>query len=169
MSNRAIVEKFLSCYKNRDYPGMQSCLADDVQFSDYAFENIHGKEVMAMWHWFCIPYGDRKNPIAVTEFSILKEGGDAVVAKYRVQYLYGKDERPVDYFIKARFTLGNDRIVRQHDEFFSITEFEFAKMAFGFPTDLLALISLLRTIVRKKAGEKLGQFMSEKEHDTRKQ
>lgn len=163
MSNKAIVENFLSCYKNYDNQGMQRCLADEVQFSDYAFEDIHGKKVMAMWHWFCIPYGDRKNPIDVPEFSILEEGGDTIVAKYRVQYRYGKNERPVDYFIRSWFTIGNDKIVRQHDEFFSISEFEFAKMAFGFPTALLAFTPLLQMIVRKKAGEKLDQFMREKE------
>lgn len=162
MSNRAIVEKFLSCYQKHVYKDMQSCLADNVRFSDYAFDDIQGKKVMAMWHWFCVPYPPRKQPIEVPEFTIVEETGDAVVAKYRVKYLYGRDEKPVDYFIKARFTLKNGKIVEQHDEFMSITEFKFAKMAFGFPAALLALTPLLRIIVKKKAGEKLDQFIQEK-------
>ncbi|MDD5580697.1 MAG: hypothetical protein PHY16_15635 [Methylobacter sp.] len=112
-----------------------------------------------MWQWFCVKYPPREKPIEVPEFYILEESGDAVVAKYRVKYLYGEDQKPVDYFIKARFTCRDGRIIEQHDEFFSISEYEFAKMAFGFPKALLALTPLLQVIVKKKAREKLGQFM----------
>jgi hypothetical protein len=138
VSNQQIVEKFLSCYQQHDYEGMQSCLDDGVIFSDFAFD-IHGKEVISMWHWFCIKYPPREQPIDVPEFTVLEETGDTILAKYRVKYLYGEDHRPVDYFIRARFTLKNDRIIEQHDEFFSISEYEFAKMAFGFPEALLGL------------------------------
>jgi hypothetical protein len=160
MSNQQIVEKFLSCYQQHNYQGMQSCLDDDVHFSDFAFD-IHGKKVVAMWHWFCIKYPPREKPIDVPEFKVLEARGDTAVAEYRVNYLYGEDQRPVDYFIKTRFTLRNGKIIDQRDEFFSISEFEFAKMAFGFPKALLGLTPLLRIIVKKKADEKLGQFMRE--------
>src|SRR2546427_11438024 len=59
VSNQQIVEKFLSCYQQHDYEGMQSCLDDGVRFSDFAFD-IHGKEVISMWHWFCIKYPHRE-------------------------------------------------------------------------------------------------------------
>lgn len=158
MPNQQIVEKFLSCYQQHIYEGMQSCLAEKVHFSDFAFD-IRDEKVMAMWRWFCTVYPPREKPVDVPEFSILEAVGDSVVAKYRVKYLYGDHQRPVDYFIKSRFTLSNDRIVEQHDEFFSISEYEFAKMAFGYPTALLALTPLLRKIVQKKAPEKLEQFV----------
>lgn len=160
MSNAEIVKNFLSFYQKHDYQGMQSCLDKNVRFSDYAFD-IEGEKVKAMWHWFCVPYPPRKRPIEVPEFLILEETGNTVVAKYRVKYLYGEDELPVNYLIKSQFTLGNGKILRQHDEFFSISEYEFAKMAFGFPKALLGLTPLLRIIVKTKASEKLEQFMRE--------
>jgi hypothetical protein len=141
---------------------MQSCLDGDVRFSDFAFD-IRGKEVMAMWHWFCVAYPPRERPIAVPEFNVVEESGDIVLTKYRVSYGSGEDQRPVDYFIKSRFTLKNDKIVEQHDEFSNVSEFAFAKMAFGFPTQLLAVTPLLRVIVRKRALEKLKQFAREVE------
>lgn len=162
MSNHQVVDKFLSCYQKHNYEGMQSCLGGDVRFSDFAFD-IHGKDVMAMWHWFCTQYPPREQPIAVPEFKILEESGDEVLAKYRVSYSYGESQRPVDYFIKSRFTLKNDKIVEQHDDFFNISEFEFAKMAFGLPVQLLALTPLLRIVVRREAEKKLGQFVRERE------
>jgi len=143
---------------------MHDCLDENVTFSDFAFD-IQGKEVRAMWHWFCVPYLERKKPIdvpefeGVPEFKIVQSKGDIVLAKYRVSYLYGEKQRPVDYFINTKFRLQNDKIVDQKDTFGNISQFEFAGMAFGFPLQLLALTPLLRIVVKKKAAEKLNQFM----------
>ena len=164
MSNREIVEKFLSCYHNHDYRGMQSYLDEKIQFSDYAFD-INGEKVNAMWHWFCIPYKPREKPIEVPEFEVIETKGDTVIAKYRVNYLYGKGKRPVDYYIKAHFTIQNDRIIKHHDEFFSISEYEFAKMAFGFPIAILSLTPVLRFFLKIGASNRLEQFMLKNKDD----
>ncbi len=164
MPNREIVEKFLACYHNHDYRGMQSCLDEKIQFSDYAFD-INGEKINAMWHWFCITYPPREKPIDVPEFEIIETKGDTVIAKYRVNYLYGEGKRPVDYYIKAHFTIQNDRIIKHHDEFFNISEYEFAKMAFGFPLAILGLTPFLRILVKYKASKKLRQFMDEHKND----
>ncbi len=47
MSNEDTVRRFFSCYKTHDFEGMQSCLDENVKFSDFAFD-IQGKEVRAM-------------------------------------------------------------------------------------------------------------------------
>ena len=86
---------------------------------------------------------------------------DVILANYRVNYLYGEKQRPVDYSIDTHFRLQNGKIVDQKDIFGSISQFEFAEMAFGFPMQLLALTPLLRVVVRKKAAEKLSQFMND--------
>lgn len=67
----------------------------------------------------------------------------------------------IDYSINAHFRLQNAKIVEQKDIFSSISQFKFAEMAFGFPLQFLALTRLLRIVVRKKAAEKLSQFMKE--------
>lgn len=55
MLNENIVKKFLTCYQNHDFLRMHDCIDENVKFSDFAFD-IHGKEVRAMWHWFCVKY-----------------------------------------------------------------------------------------------------------------
>jgi hypothetical protein len=159
MLNEDIVKRFLTCYRDHDFRGMHNCLDENVIFSDFVFD-IQGNEVRAMWHWFCVPHLERKKPIEVPEFEIAKSEGGVVLAKYRVSYLYGDKQRPVDYFINAYFRLQNGKIVDQKDVFGSILQFEFAEMAFGFPLQLLALTPLLRIVVKKKATEKLRQFMN---------
>ena len=158
MSNAEIVNKFFSCYKAHDYEGMHSCLDENVKFSDFAFK-IQGSQVRAMWHWFCVPYLSRKKSVDIPEFEIIQSNGDVVVAKYRVKYLYGDKQRPVDYFIKASFVIQNDKIVEQLDTFSTISDFKFAEMALGFPFQFLAFTPLLRTLVQKGATKKLNQFM----------
>lgn len=157
MSNQEIVKTFLSCYQNHDFTGMQGCLDYNVHFSDFAFD-IHGKEVWAMWHWFCIPNPPaRPSPIEVPEFDILSFDNDVVLAKYRVIYLNGTS--PVDYFIDAHFRVPDGKIVEQTDSFGNISELEFAKMAFGLPNTLAALPPTFRSDVGKQADEKLKGFM----------
>jgi hypothetical protein len=157
MSNEDTVRKFFLCYQAHDFKGMQSCLDENVKFSDFAYE-IEGINVKAMWHWFCVPFGSRKEPVDVPKFEIIKSDIDIVLAKYRVKYRYGEKQKPVDYFINAHFKLQNDKILEQKDTFGSISQFEFAEKALGFPFQFLALTPLLRWIVKNEAAKKLNHF-----------
>lgn len=162
MSNQETVKRFLQAYQDHDYQTMQNCLAAGTRFSDYAFKEITGARVKAMWHWFCIPYGDRKEPIGVPDFEIISSSGETVIAKYRVDYFYGKKQRPVNYVIKSVFTLEGEKITRQEDSFAEISEYQFAKLAFGPPLEWLAPTPFLRMLVRKVAGGKLADFVKDK-------
>ena len=156
MSNQEVAAAFLNCYQKHDYAGMQRLLHPNVEFSDLAFKKSIGPDVHAMWHWFCVPYDTRKKPIEVPSFEILGFEGDEVTARYEVRYLYG-GKREVDYAIQAFFTLRDGKIVK-HRDVSSISQFAYARMAFGYPTCLLALTPLFRPLVRSKAGKKLEQF-----------
>jgi len=161
MSNVDIVNKFFSYYKAHDYEGMHSYLDTNVKFSDFAFK-IQGSQVRAMWHWFCVPYLKREEPVDVTKFEIIRSEGDIVEAKYRISYLYGDNQRPVIYFINSRFVIQNDKILEQVDTFGNISDSKFAEMALGLPLQFFALRpKLFRNIVNKRANEKLNQFMKE--------
>jgi hypothetical protein len=94
MLNEDVVNNFLTHYQNHKFEGMHDCLDENVTFSDFAFD-IQGKEVRAMWHWFCVGYLPRPKPVDVPEFEILRSEGDVVFTKYRVSYLYGEKQRPV--------------------------------------------------------------------------
>ena len=80
-------------------------------------------------------------------------------ARYRVSYLYGDRERPVDYVIDSRFRIRDGRIAEQQDSFATLTQWGFASMAFGFPTSVLAITPFLRPIVRRKALASLESLM----------
>jgi len=160
MSNEGTVRGFLNCYQQHDFKGMHAYLADNVEFSDFAFK-IQGNAVKAMWHWFCIPYAPRREPVEVPEFEVIKVEEDRVMVRYRVDYLYGEALRPVDYWIRSTFTVRDGKIVAQTDRFDHISAFEFAKMAFGLPTALLAFTPLLQSTVQKKATQKLNKFSRE--------
>jgi hypothetical protein len=160
--NQEIVEKFLICYQNHDFNGMHDYLDSSVIFSDFAFDKIQDKEVRAMWHWFCIPYSPRKDPVNVPECKVIKAEDGTVKAEYRVSYLYGDEQRPVDYWIKSSFRVKDNKIIEQRDTFRSFLQFvKFTGMAFGFPGLVVAWTPLLRKTVRKKAAEKLNKFMHE--------
>lgn len=159
MSNKAIVEAFLGSYKNHDAEGMLRCLDEAVGFSDYAFD-IRGKEVRAMWRWFCIPFGNRREPIEVLDFGVSEPVSDIVNAWYQVHYLNGRKRRPVEYVIESEFRIRNGKIATQKDRFGNISEPEFLKMAFGFPESLKAFMPLFHTIIRIIAWLKLKWFMA---------
>ena len=160
MSNESIVKKFFTSYQLHDYLGMHNCLDQNVKFSDFAFD-ISGDEVKAMWRWFCMRYPPRELPIEVRAFEIIKSEGESIHVDYRVIYLYGDDQRPVDYWISAHFVIKNDKIVEQKDSFKVISTFEFASMAFGLPKSLLAFTSFFQKQLKKAAAKKLNQFMTE--------
>ena len=160
MSNLATVEKFFRSYLKRDFVGMQSCLDEDVHFSDYAFDDIHGAQVRAMWQWFCT----RTPPITMLGYKVLREDGDQVIARYRIRYLFQLEDkaepRTMDYLIGSTFTLSGGRIVEQKDWFFELSEFEFAKRLVGLPKALLAYTPFLRKVIRRKMADKLADFMA---------
>lgn len=161
-----VVEGFFDAYRRHDHAGMAERLTEDVHFSDYAFD-IRGTAVRAMWHWFCIPYAARPAPVEVSEVAVTPKSGEEINARYRVSYLFGDRQRPVDYVIDSRFRIRAGRITEQHDSFASLTEWGFASMAFGFPTAALAITPFLRPIVRKKAMASLQSFMREQGYTPR--
>jgi limonene-1,2-epoxide hydrolase len=163
MSNEDVVKKFFSCYQQHDFKGMHSCLDENIKFSDFAYD-IQGDQVKAMWHLFCISYLPRKKPVDIPEFKIIEIAGNTVLAKYRVSYLYGEKERPVDYWIEAYFKIKDNKICEQQDEFDSVSTFGFVEMALGFPYQLIAikpLDQILRVLINKKVMKKLNKFMEE--------
>ena len=156
MNNTKTVTDFFLFYQKHDYAGMLSCLDPQVGFSDLAFRKITGDDVRAMWNWFCIPTESRLKPVFILEFKILEAEGEHVQARYQVDYTLERGHR-VNYVIQSDFTLRNGKIVRQVDSP-TISNFQFARMALGFPKCLLALTPLFKPIIRGEMGKKLSEF-----------
>lgn len=160
MSNEDVIKKFLTCYQNHDFSGMNDCLDENVTFSDFACD-IQGNKVRAMWHWFCGPYKERKDPVEVPEFEVGISEGGIVSAKYRVKYLYGSKKKCIDYFINSKFRVQNGKILEQQDSFGSISQYQFAQRLLGFPGKLIGVTPLFRIVVRKKFAKTLSEFMKD--------
>lgn len=156
MTNRDVVNAFLTAYQQHDFRAMHRCLDPDVEFHDLAFESIKGADVRAMWQWFCVRTATRKNPVDVPGFQIMRADGDTVVAEYWVRYEPGEGKH-VNYIIHSEFTVRNGLICRQVDEPV-ISNLEFGRMAMGVPLCLLALTPFFKPAIRGKMRKKLDDF-----------
>lgn len=157
MTNREVVTAFFASYQAHSSEGMLACLDPRVEFRDLAFERITGADVRAMWRWFCQPTETRPKPVEVPEFTILQAEGDRVLAEYSVRYSPSAG-RLVHYRIRSELSLRDGRIVRQIDKP-TISTFQFARMAKGFPVCLLALIGAFKPLTRRIMRKKLDEFM----------
>jgi hypothetical protein len=156
MTNREVVMSFFASYQRHDAAGMHSCLDPQVEFSDLAFRKITGANVRAMWQWFCVPTESRTKPVSVPSFEVLKAEGDCVQARYEVDYTL-EGGHAVSYVIHSDFTLSNGKIVGQVDKP-TISNFQFAKMALGYPKCILGLTPMFKPIIRREMGSKLAEF-----------
>ena len=161
MSNEDTIKLFYSFYQKHEYKGMQSLLNANVKFSDYALD-ISGKAVFAMWHWFCVPFEARQEPMEVPSFEILGSDNNRVLGKYRVIYKLRDEKnetvRTVDYVIESNFTLEDGKI-KIHTDKITISELAFARMVAGFPKCLLAFTPIFQKKVKEDISTKLSKFM----------
>ena len=47
--NKELIEEFYTCFKNKDYKGMQACYGDNAIFNDAVFKNLNAAQIKAMW------------------------------------------------------------------------------------------------------------------------
>ncbi|CAG1021764.1 hypothetical protein DOJK_01225 [Patescibacteria group bacterium] len=130
------------------YKGMHQYLDDNVTFSDMAYD-IKGKQVFAMWHWFCI------KPVRVIfDPAKTKEVDDVVILTYRAQYLL--EDKPIDYEITAHLTIKDSKIIHHKDE---ADMMEWAKQAKGTFVAMIAWTPFFKKELRHTAKERLDAFI----------
>lgn len=172
MTNIEIANSFFNYYESaakakkesdkvRAYKGMHQYLDENVVFADMAYENIKGKQVFAMWHWFCTK---KPEPVKVTfSPSETREENGTVKLTYRAQYLLGYDEndpakkgKPIDYEITSNMKFKDGKITHHKDEA-SIREW--TKQAKGTFVSLLSWTSFVKKRIRHTAKDLLDDFM----------
>jgi hypothetical protein len=154
MQSEEIVQAFFFAYQRHDDKGMQAMLSQAVHFVDFAFD-ISGQDVFAMWRLFCLATESRA-PVEVQWYRIISASSRAVTADYRVAYVYGKNKRPVDYVIRANFTIVEGKIV-EHRDHGSI--FTWAWQAIGPLPALISWTLVFRRIVARQARKTLDDFI----------
>lgn len=149
--NKQLIEEFYTCFKNKDYKGMQGCYADNAVFNDAVFTNLNAAQVKAMWQMLISTAKDFK-----IEFSKISSDGKLVYAHWDAYYTFSKTGNKVINRIDATFEIENGKIVKHTDDFNFYT---WAKQAFGTTGLLLGWTSVLKNKIRETAMQNLNKFM----------
>lgn len=146
-----LIEKFYTCFGQRDYKGMQDCYHNDIQFSDPVFPNLKSKQAKAMWHMLCAASKD----LSITT-SDIKADPETGSCKWNATYTFSKTNRQVLNKITAHFKFKDGKIVQHHDHF---NFWKWSSMALGLPGLLLGWTPIIKNKVRGTAGDNLKKFI----------
>lgn len=151
--NELLIQKFYTCFQNKDYKGMQDCYADNAVFNDSVFKNLDSSQVKAMWQMLISSSKDMR-----LEFKDIKATKQTGSAHWDAYYTFSKTGNKVVNRIDATFTFENGKIVSHTDHFDFYT---WAKQALGTIGVLLGWTLILKNKVQKTAMESLNTFMNQ--------
>ena len=150
-ANEQLIHHFYTCFKNKDFKGMQDCYADDAIFSDAVFKNLNAEEVKAMWQMLITKGKDLR-----LEFTVISSTENTAKAHWDAYYTFSATGKKVINRIDATFEIENGKIVKHTDNFNFYT---WAKQAFGLTGMLLGWTSFLNKKVSAQAMKNLENFM----------
>lgn len=152
--NQQLIEHFYTCFKNKDYKGMQACYADNAVFNDPVFQNLNAGQVRAMWEMLL----SRAKDFDI-EFSEVSADDGHGKAHWDAYYVFSSTGRHVVNRIDASFELADGKIVKHTDKF---NFYVWARQALGFSGWLLGWTGYLHQKVREQAMDNLKKFMASK-------
>lgn len=148
--NESVIEKFYSCFREKDYAGMIDCYHPDVHFQDEVF-NLHGKNAGAMWHMLC----SRGKDLQVI-YSGVEAGDNKGKAHWEAVYTFSGTGRKVHNSINAEFEFRDGKIINHKDSF---NFWKWAAMALGPVGLFMGWSSGLRRKVAQSAAKSLEAFI----------
>ncbi|MES2417856.1 MAG: nuclear transport factor 2 family protein [Bacteroidota bacterium] len=151
-ANEQLISHFYTCFKNKDYKGMQDCYADKASFNDAVFKNLDAAQVKAMWEMLLSKAKDMR-----IEFSAVSATEDEAQAHWDAYYTFSATGKKVINRIDARFEIENGKIVKHTDHFNFYT---WAKQALGITGLLLGWSSFLKNKITAQASKNLENFMN---------
>lgn len=153
-TNELLIQKFYTCFQNKDFKGMQDCYSDNAIFNDAVFKNLNSSQVKAMWEML-IKNGKNLR----LEFNRIKATETNGAAHWEAYYTFSKTDNKVINRIDATFTFENGKITSHTDTF---NFYIWAKQALGISGVLLGWTPFLKNKVQKTAMESLNKFMNQK-------
>lgn len=150
-ANEQLIHHFYTCFKNKDFKGMQDCYADRATFSDAVFKNLDVNQVKAMWQMLIVKGKDLR-----LEFKDISATEQTAKAHWDAYYTFSATGKKVVNRIDATFEIENGKIVKHTDNFNFYT---WAKQALGLTGLLLGWTSFLRKKVSAQAMGNLQNFM----------
>ncbi len=150
-TNEQLIHHFYTCFKNKDYSGMQSCYADNATFSDAVFKNLNSDQVKAMWQMLILKGKDMR-----IEFGQISADEKTGKAHWDAYYTFSATGKNVINKIDANFEFENGKIVKHIDDF---NFYVWAKQALGTTGLLLGWTGFLKNKIQTTAMANLQQFM----------
>ena len=148
-TEKELIHKFYTAFKERDYQTMNSCYHPEVEFEDAVFKLKH-KEVGAMWHMLC----ERAQDFDL-DFEVTEQDGK-ITAHWEPKYTFSQTGNRVHNIIDAEFEFEDGKIIRHTDRF---SFKRWSRQALGLPGLLLGWSSFLHNKVSKTAHQGLAQFI----------
>jgi ketosteroid isomerase-like protein len=149
--NAALIERFYTCFQNKDAAGMAHCYHPGVQFSDPVFPDLQGPKAAAMWEMLC----ERGKDLEL-EFSGIEADDREGHAHWEARYTFSKTGRKVHNVIEADFEFRDGKIWRHTDRF---DLWRWAGMALGLPGKLLGWLPGFQNKIRSESSRMLDAYL----------
>lgn len=153
-ANEQLIHHFYTCFKNKDYKGMQQCYAPHAVFNDSVFKSLNAAQVKSMWEMLIL-----KGKDLTINFNHISADEQYGTAHWDADYTFSATGRKVINHIDASFEFENGKIIKHTDHFDFHT---WAKQALGLTGFLLGSTSFLQRRITKQAMKNLAQFMAKR-------
>jgi ketosteroid isomerase-like protein len=153
-ANGTLIKRFYDAFAARDGAGMAACYSPAVSFSDPVFLDLHGEEAGAMWRMLTGQAADLRVELLEHEAN-----GDRGSARWRAHYTFTQTGRPVVNHVRASFRFADGLIAEHRDDF---SFYRWARQALGPTGVILGWTPLVRASVRRRARERLDEFLARK-------
>lgn len=144
------IAQFYTCFQNKDYRGMQRCYAENVTFTDDAFQLLHYGEVCAMWHMLLTASTDLQ-----LTFENVKANEHAGSCQWTATYTFTLTNRKVINKIDTQMKFDGTKIVLHLDSF---DFWKWARQAFGITGLLLGWTSFFKRKVQKNGTAAINKI-----------
>lgn len=149
-SNIKLLEKFYTCFSQRDSSGMADCYHDNIRFSDPVFPALQGDMAKTMWKMLCSQAQEFK-----LSFHSIEADAQHGRAYWEAKYRFSKTGKMVHNKIVAEFEFQDGKIINHRDDF---SFWKWSSMALGMVGLLLGWTPLVKNAVRKQAAKSLEYF-----------
>lgn len=154
-TNAQIIETFYTAFQKLDHQTMNSCLSDDIIFSDPAFGLLEGDDVKAMWEMLCRHAFDFK--LTFSNIELLDE--EYATCNWTASYIFSKTGRKVVNHIKAYMRFKDGKII-EHSDGFKLSKW--AAQAFGWKGELFGWTNFMKKRIQMNARKSLEKFIEKR-------
>lgn len=154
-TNAQIIEKFYTAFKKLDHQTMNSCLSDDIVFSDPAFGLLEGDDVKAMWEMLCRNAFDFR--LSFSNIELLDD--EYTTCNWTASYIFSKTGRKVVNHIKAHMRLKDGKII-EHSDAFKLSKW--AAQALGWKGALFGWTNFMKKRIQQNARKSLEKFIEKR-------